>query len=95
MIGEVIDEPEEQTSLTIIDEKIFNLLVVMHSVSRIDAENISARLCAGPVEVPVIIGGDLNPSTLLKVIQQNRLVHVRTKADLHSLVLIVGNSKCN
>lgn len=67
----------------------------MHSIARIDAENVSACLCASPIEIPVIVGSDLHPSALLEVVQQHRLVHVRAEANLHSLVLIVGDSEGN
>lgn len=65
----------------------------MHSVTRINAENVPARLSASPVKVPVIISGNLNPSTLLKIIQQNWFIHVGAKADFHSLILIVSDSE--
>jgi hypothetical protein len=70
----------------------FNLLVVMHSVAGVDAENVSARLRSGPIEIPVIVGRHLNPAALLKVVEQHGLVHVGAEADLHALVLVVRYS---
>lgn len=94
MIRKVIDDPKERNCKDCMMKgrwkaRLTILLIIVHSVSRVNAKNISARLSSGPVEIPVIIGGHLNPSTLLKIIQQNWLIHVRTKADFHSLVLIV------
>lgn len=68
-------------------------LVVVHSISRVDAENVPARLRAGPIEIPIIVSGHLQPSTLLKVVKQNGFIHVRAKADFHSLIFIVSDSE--
>lgn len=77
----------ENTSIEI------NSLIIMHPISRVDAENISARLRSSPIEVPVIVGRHLKPSTLLKVVQQHRFVHVGAKANLHALILVVSDSE--
>lgn len=69
-----------------------DLLVVVHSVARIDAENVPARLRAGPIEIPVIVGRHLSPAALLKVVEQHGLVHVRAEANLHALILVVRYS---
>lgn len=76
-------------------ENLSSSLIIVHSIARIDAENISTRLRACPIKVPVIISRHLNPSALLKVIQQYRFVHVGAKANFHPLILIVSDSaKC-
>lgn len=64
----------------------------MHPIARVDAEDIPARLRASPVKVPIIVSRHLSPSTLLKVIQQHRLVHIGAEADLHALILIMCDS---
>lgn len=64
----------------------------MHSVARINAENISARLRASPIKIPVIIRCHLNPAAFLEIIQQHRLIHVGAEVNFHARILIVCNS---
>jgi hypothetical protein len=64
----------------------------VHSVAGVNAENVSARLRASPIEIPVIVGRHLSPTALLKVVEQHGLVHVRAKANLHALILVVRYS---
>lgn len=46
-------------------------LIIMHAVPRVNAEDISASLRTSPIEIPIVIGRHLNPSTLFKVVEQN------------------------
>lgn len=73
MVGEVIDKPVEGCDHNIVMTVLHrdDSLVVVHSISRVDAENIPASLRSGPIEIPIIVSGHLQPSTLLKVVKQN------------------------
>lgn len=64
----------------------------MHPIARVDAEDISACLRARPVKVPVVVGRHLSPAALLKVIDQHRLVHIGAEANLHFLILMMGDA---
>lgn len=60
----------------------YSILIVVHAISIVHAENTATRVHAGPKEIPVILGIDGRPVALLEVIHQHRLLQVRAVVDL-------------
>jgi hypothetical protein len=97
MVGKVIDDPAMEMVIACVCLSIapsFILLIIVHSIATVDAEDVAARLCARPIEIPVLVGGHLQPAALLKVVHQHRLVQVGAKVDPHT-VMAGGDSTVN
>lgn len=59
------------------------LLIVVHAVAAIDAEQAAASQRAGPVNVPVVLRVHLDPSSFLAIRHHDTLVQIRAKRDFH------------
>lgn len=75
MIGEMAYNPSP-SEIKLVRPVVFgkvdvSLLVIVHPIATFDAEYITACSRTGPIEVPVVIGANRLPATLLKVADQH------------------------
>jgi hypothetical protein len=101
MVGKVIDDPAMEMVCVYLCVCVyvcvcvsflsFILLIIVHSIATVDAKDVPTRLCARPIKIPVLVGGHLQPTAFLKIVDQHRLVQIGAKVDSHT-VMAGGNS---